>query len=290
MSSAESINDPKNAIAFAGIAGANADLACRKKHPYMETMAMASFEDVFEAVESGAAQYGMIPIENSQAGRVAEIHNLLPDTDLHIVDEYILRVEHCLFGVKGATLDNISSVYSHPQALMQCRKTLRELKLKSVMHPDTALAGYDIAQWNDKSKGAICSELAGTLYGLELLQKNVEDDQRNQTLFITIAREPVDPDPQKEKVLTSLIFTLRSIPASLYKCLGGFATNGVNMLKLESYIGEGMAGAAQFFITFEGHPQEQRVQLALEELGFFSHKVAVLGVYPADEARYKDTK
>lgn len=282
MSSAK---DPENTIAFAGIAGANADIACRNQYPYMETLALPAFEDVFEAVDQGRAKLGMIPIENSQAGRVAEIHNLLPETKLHITSEYMLRIEHQLFGIKGATLDKIRQAYSHPQALMQCRKTLRGLNIEPVQHPDTALAGQDIAIWGDESKGAICSELAGALYGLTLLKRNVEDDARNQTLFITISREPVDPNPEKEKVLTSLLFTVRSIPAVLYKCLGGFATNGINIIKLESYIAVGLAGHAQFFITFEGHPNERRVQLALEELGFFSMKTKLLGVYAADKSR-----
>jgi prephenate dehydratase len=277
--------DPANTIAFAGIAGANADLVCRAQYPYMETLAVPEFEDVFDAVQSGQAAYGAIPIENSQAGRVAEIHNLLPNTDLHIIGEYLFRVEHQLFGIKGAKLEDLREVYSHTQALMQCRRTLRKLGLEAIMHPDTAMAGRDIAQWNDKSKGAICSELAGALYGLDLLKKNVEDDARNHTLFVTIAREPFDPDPEKGRVLTSLIFTVRSIPAALYKCLGGFATNSVNLVKLESYISPAATGSAQFFITLEGHPRERRVQLALEELGFFSQKTKVLGVYTADPKR-----
>lgn len=278
--------DPENAVAFAGIAGANGDIVCRTQYPYMQPVAYPEFEDVFEAVESGAVKYGVIPIENTQAGRVAEIHNLLPATDLHIVAEYYHRVEHHLFGVKGAKMDDIKTVYSHTQALMQCRKSLRKLGASTHMHPDTALAAKDIADWGDKSKGAIAPELCGALYGLEHLKGNVEDDSSNHTLFVTISREPVDPDPAQEKVLTSLIFTARSIPASLYKCLGGFATNSVNLVKLESYLTKGMGGAAQFFITLEGHPREKNVQLALEELGFFSQKTQVLGVYPADSKRY----
>lgn len=278
--------DPENTVAYAGIPGANSDLACRGLHPYMESLGLPNFEDVFEAVATGTARYGVVPIENSQAGRVAEIHNLLPSTNLHIVGEYFHKVEHCLFGIKGAKISDLRTVYSHTQALMQCRKTIRQLGLEPIMHPDTALAGRDIAAWADISKGAVCSELAGALYGLELLQKNIEDDARNQTLFVTISREPVDPDPEREKVLTSIIFKVRSIPAALYKSLGGFATNGVNLVKLESYIGSGMQGSAQFFITFEGHPRERGVQLALEELGFFSQKTQLLGVYSADPKRY----
>lgn len=279
--------DPENSIVFAGIPGANGDIVCRQQYPYLESVALPEFEDVFDAVESGKAKYGVIPIENSQAGRVAEIHNLLPGTKLHIIAEYFFRVEHHLFGIPGATLEDLELVYSHTQALLQCRQHLRRLGLKGYMHPDTALAGRDVAQWQDASKGAICSDLAGALYGLELLRANIEDDQRNETLFVTLSREPVDPEPEQGQVLTSVIFTARSIPASLYKCLGGFATNGINLVKLESYLSHDQNAAAQFFITFEGHPKERGVQLALEELGFFSQKTQILGVYPADPGRYR---
>ena len=275
-----------NMIAFAGVEGANADLACRQKHPYMITRAYSTFEDVFDAVQKGEVTYGMIPIENSRAGRVAEIHNLLPDTALHIVDEYILRVEHHLFGVKGATLEGVTQVYSHQQALMQCRESLRDMGLEAVPYADTALAGKDITQWNDTHKTALCSKLAGELYSLELLKEHMEDQSNNRTLFITIAREPVDPNPKKERVLTSILFTVRSIPAALYKALGGFATNNINMIKLESYIDGDAWESAQFFVTFEGHPDEKSVQLAMQELGYFSKKVKLLGVYPADPERF----
>jgi prephenate dehydratase len=218
---------------------------------------------------------------------VAEIHSLLPGTRLHIVGEHWHRIEHMLFGIKGAELKDLREVYSHPQALMQSRKQIRKLGLDAVKHPDTALAGQDVAAWGDKTKGAICSELAGTLYGLDLLKRNVEDDDSNHTLFVTLSREPEDVATEVQHVLTSLVFTVRSIPASLYKCLGGFATNGVNIIKLESYMVKSLRGAAQFFITFEGHPGERRVQLAMEELGFFSQKTQILGVYPADVKRYE---
>jgi prephenate dehydratase len=283
------MSSPINAeqsVAFAGISGANGDIVCRTQYPYLEPVAFAEFEDVFDAVASGKVKLGVIPIENTQAGRVAEIHNLLPATNLHIVAEYYHRVEHHLFGIKGAQLSDLQTVYSHTQALMQCRTQLRQLGLSPMMHPDTAMAGRDIAQWGDKTKGAICPELCGALYGLDHLKANLEDNQQNYTLFVTLSREPVDPDHEAEKVLTSLIFTARSIPAALYKCLGGFATNGVNLLKLESYMTQSMGGAAQFLLTFEGHPKERRVQLALEELGFFSQKTHILGVYPADPKRY----
>jgi len=279
--------DPKNTIAFMGVEGANADLACRQTHPYMETLPCASFEDVFDAVEQGRASLGMIPIENSQAGRVAEIHSILPKSKLHIVGEYFQHIEHHLLAPKGATLETIQDVYSHPQALMQCKDHLRELKFTTHTYSNTAVAAADVAKWKDNSKAAIASKLAAELYGLQILKPNIEDSKDNHTVFVTISKQPADPDPKKEKVLTTLLFTIRNIPAALYKSLGGFATNGVNIIKLESYIPGGKRkDAAQFFLSFEGHPGERSVQLAMEELGFFTKSVRVLGVYPADPVRY----
>ncbi len=287
MSSPTAI-DPENTIAFMGVEGANADLACRQACPYMHTLPCPSFEDVFEAVTGGKAALGMIPIENSQAGRVAEIHNLLPRTDLHIVGEFFQKIEHCLLAPKGATLATVKEVYSHPQALMQCRENLRKMKLNTHTYSNTAAAAADVAKWNDPSKAAIASPLAGELYGLSVLQEHLQDSEDNTTVFIIIARQPVDPNPEENvQVLTTLLFSIRNIPAALYKALGGFATNGVNILKLESYIPGGTRReAAQFFLTFEGHPSQKGVQNALEELGFFCNKVTVLGVYPADPARF----
>lgn len=275
----------EHAIAFMGVEGANADLACRQNYPYMQTLPCASFEDVFAAVAEGRAKYAMVPIENSQAGRVAEIHNLLPRTNLHIVAEHFQKVEHGLYGVRGATLADVKHAYSHHQGLLQCRSFIREHQLATHIHNNTATAAKDVAGWGDKSKAAICSRLAGELYGLTLLADNIQDAEDNETLFVVMANEPVDPDPEAGKVLTSLFFTLRNIPSALYKALGGFATNQVNMVKLESYIRGGAQGTAQFFMTFEGHPRERSVQLAIEELGFFTQRVNVLGVYPADKAR-----
>lgn len=276
-----------NTIAFMGVEGANADLACRQACPYMQTLACASFEDVFEAVASGRAQLGMIPIENSQAGRVAEIHNLLPRTNLHIVGEFFQHIEHQLMAPKGATLETVKDVYSHPQALMQCRNHLRELKLETHPYSNTAQAAKDVAQWNDKSKAAIASPLAAELYGLTVLKQHLQDSNDNTTVFIIISKTPADPNHEKERVITTLLFTIRNIPAALYKSLGGFATNGVNVVKLESYIPGGLKNeAAQFFLSFEGHPDQKHVQRALEELGFFCKKVQVLGVYSADKKRF----
>ncbi len=273
-------------IAFQGVPGANSDLACRQAYPYMKTLAVASFEDVFDTVEQGRAALGMIPIENSQAGRVAEIHALLQRTELSIVGEFFQRIEHQLLAPKGATLETIKTVYSHPQALMQCREHLRGWKFNTQSYSNTATAAEDVSKWNDPSKAAIASALAGELYGLQTIESNIEDAPDNTTVFVAIAREPIDP-PEDERVITSLLFTARNIPAALYKALGGFATNNVNLLKLESYIPGGVSSTAQFFVSFEGSPKQKPVQLALEELGFFCRKVKLLGVYPAAPERYR---
>ncbi|MEQ1789598.1 MAG: prephenate dehydratase [Rickettsiales bacterium] len=287
MSNNTAILDSENTVAFMGVEGANADLACRQACPYMQTLACQSFEDVFEAVTDGKAALGMIPIENSQAGRVAEIHNLLPKTKLHIVGEYFQHIEHVLMATKNATLETIKDVYSHPQALMQCRENLREMKVDSHAYSNTAVAAADVAKWNDSTKAAIASPLAAELYGLKILREHLQDSDNNTTVFIMIAREPAELKPQDGRILTTLLFTVRNMPAALYKSLGGFATQGVNIIKLESYIpGGARREAAQFFLTFEGHPHKKNVQGALEELGFYCKKVTVLGVYKADEARF----
>ncbi len=282
-----SSNDAEHTIAFMGVEGANADLACRQNYPYMKTLALSSFEEVFAAVADGRAKCAMIPIENSQAGRVAEIHNLLPRTSLSIVAEHIQKIEHHLYSVPGATVESITDVYSHHQGLLQCRSFITEHTLATHIHDNTATAARDVAAWKDASKGAICSALAGELYQLERVAANIEDADDNETLFVVLSAEPIDPDPAEGTVLTSVFFTVRNIPAALYKAMGGFATNGVNMLKLESYIRRNSSGSdsAQFFMTFEGHPRQRSVQLALEELGFFTNKVNLLGVYLADKTR-----
>ncbi len=284
--------DAENTIAFMGVEGANADLACRQAAPYMQTLPCPSFEDVFEAVSSGKAALGMIPIENSQAGRVAEIHNILPRSNLHIVGEYFQRIEHCLLAPKGTKLEGVKDVYSHPQGLLQCREHIRELGLTAHPYSNTAAAAKDVAAWNDPAKAAIASPLAAELYGLQVLKTHFQDADDNITVFIILAREPIDPEPAEDaRILTTLLFSIRNIPAALYKALGGFATNGVNIVKLESYIPGGKSAsthnASQFFLSFEGHPREKRVQNALEELGFFTRKVQVLGVYPADPVRFE---
>jgi prephenate dehydratase len=274
-----------NVIAFQGLPGAYSDLACRAAHPAMKTLPCASFEDAFAAVKNGDARLAMIPIENSLAGRVADIHHLLPEAGLHIIGEHFQRVNHCLMAPKGATLAGLKTVESHVQALSQCRNFTRQHGLKPVVRADTAGSAADVAERGDKSAGAIASSLAAEIYGLEVLATDIEDADHNTTRMVIMAREPIDPDPAKGPVVTSFVFRVRSVPAALYKALGGFATNGVNITKLESYMIDGNFTVAQFYADIDGHPDQRSVRLALEELSFFSREVRILGVYPANPFR-----
>jgi prephenate dehydratase len=278
-------NAPEDLIAFQGLPGAYSDLSCRAAYPKMRTLPCASFEDVFAAVREGKAHLAMIPIENSVAGRVADIHHLLPDSGLHIVAEHFQRVNHHLLAPKGATLKTIKTVHSHVQALSQCRNLIRELGLKAIVHADTAGAAADIAKKGDITEAAIASSLAGEIYGLVSLKEGIEDAEHNTTRFVIMGREPVDPDPKAGPVITSFVFRVRSVPAALYKALGGFATNGVNITKLESYMIDGHFTVAQFYADIDGHPDTRMVRLALEELSFFSREVKILGVYAASPFR-----
>lgn len=278
-------NNADNTIAYMGVPGSNGDIACRQNYPYMHTLACQNFEEVIQAVAEGKALYGMIPIENSQAGRVAEFHQLLPNMNLHIVAEHFQNIEHYLLAPKGATLQTLKQAYSHPQALMQTRNHLRSLGLTPITYASTALAAQDVAKWQDVTKAAVAPLLAAELYGLVCLKEHLEDNAHNVTVFVTVAREAIIPKTDKN-ILTTLIFTVRNIPAVLYKALGGFATNGINLLKIESYIAGGVSKSAQFFITFEGSPKSKNVQLALEELDFYCENVRIMGVYPADSKRY----
>jgi len=278
----------KSPIAFQGVHAAHTDLACRQAYPGSRTLSCHTFDEVFEAVQIGKAALGMIPIENSQAGRVAEIHNLWLQTDVFIIAEHFQRISHHLFVPDGGTLAGVTDVYSHPQALMQCREHLRQLGVQVHNYIDTALAAKDVASWNDPAKAALSSELAGEMYGLQRVGSNLEDSRNNTTVFVTISPRPMDPDPASGMVVTSLVFSVRNIPAALYKALGGFATNQVNLLKLESYIPVGISQeTAKFFITFEGHTRDRNVQLAVDELEYFCDTVDILGVYLADPRRFQ---
>ncbi len=277
--------DPARTIAFQGAPGAYGDLACREAYPELRSLPCPSFEEALGAVRGGRAALGMIAVENSIAGRVADIHHLLPGSGLHIVGEHFQRVNHHLLAVKGASLASLRTVHSHVHALSQCRDAIRELKLKPIVHADTAGAAADVAERGDPSEAAIASSLAGEIYGLVSLKADIEDADHNTTRFLVMAREPIDPDPDSRPIITSFLFRVRSVPAALYKALGGFATNGVNITKLESYIIDGAFTVAQFYADIEGHPDQRSVRLALEELSFFSREVRILGVYPAHPFR-----
>ena len=276
--------DAANSIAFQGLPGAYSHLACRNAFPAMQPLPCATFEDAFAAVREGRARYAMIPIDNSVAGRVADVHHLLPYSGLHIISEHFERINHHLLAVPGATLETITQVESHVHALGQCRNLIRQLGLKVIVGADTAGAAADLARTGDTSKAAIASELAAEIYGLHSLKANIEDAEHNTTRFVVMARDVIEPNPNQSCV-TTFVFRVRNVPAALYKALGGFATNGVNITKLESYLVGGEFVAAQFYVDVEGHPTQRGLRLALEELEFFSHEVRILGVYPAHPFR-----
>jgi prephenate dehydratase len=273
------------AIAFQGVPGAYSDLACRKAYPNLTPLPCETFEAAIDSVREGAAELAMLPCENTLAGRVPDIHALLPDSGLAIVGEHFERVEHCLLGVKGASLATIKRVHSHAVALGQVRRLLREHGMQPVVEADTAGSAALVAQWARVEDAAIASSLAAELYGLEILLRNVEDAAHNTTRFYVAAREPRLPPPEAPGLMTSFVFRVRNVPAALYKALGGFATNGINMTKLESYMVGGQFTATQFLCDVEGHPEHPALRRALEELAFFSREIRVLGVYPADAFR-----
>ncbi len=282
------MSDPDKTIAFQGDPGAYSDLACRSVRPEMATLPCRGFEDAFAAVHEGRAMLAMIPIENSVAGRVADIHHLLPESGLHIIGEHFQRVDHHLLGLEGAGIDDLTHVHSHIHALNQCRNLIREQGLEVVVRIDTASAAREIAGGGDKSQAVIASELAGEIHGLVSLKANIEDAAHNTTRFLIMAKDPVVPHPKAGRLITSFVFRVRNVPAALYKAMGGFATNGINMTKLESYLVGGRFNAAQFYADVDGHPEHPGLRLALEELDFFSREVKILGVYPAHPYRLED--
>jgi prephenate dehydratase len=272
-------------IAYQGEPGANSHIVCQEHYPTWEALACASFEDVFAAVESGEADLAMIPIDNSLAGRVADIHHFLPDSGLHIIGEHFLRIRFHLMGVPGATLESIDTVHSHVHALGQCRKVIRAHGLTPVISGDTAGAAREVAEAGDPTQASISPPLAAQIYGLQVLAEDVEDEDHNTTRFVVLSRDLVEAAPGSGPVVTSFIFNVRNLPSALYKALGGFATNGVNMTKLESYMVGGQFTATQFLAEVDGHPDDPGLKRALEELAFFTTDVKILGVYPADPFR-----
>jgi prephenate dehydratase len=279
-------------IVFQGEPGANSHLACRDAYPDHEPLPCPTFEDCFAALTAGEADLGMIPIENSVAGRVADIHHLMPTAKLHIIAEWFLPIRNQLMASKGASLKTIKSVESHVMALGQCRGIIRQLKLKPIVAADTAGSAREVAESKDPTRAAIASRLAAEIYGLDILQENVEDESHSTTRFVVLSKEKKWAAPGNGKVITTFVFRVRNVPAALYKAMGGFATNGVNMTKLESYMVGGNFFATQFYADVEGHPDDRALVFALEELAFFSKELTVLGVYPAHSFRdtFKEEK
>jgi prephenate dehydratase len=276
---------PSGKIAYQGEPGANSHIACLEARPEHEPMACHTFEDAFQAVKDSLADLAMIPIDNSVAGRVADIHHLMPQANLSIIGEHFLPVHHQLLIKKGADPKKVTSVHSHVHALGQCRKVIRERGLKAVVAVDTAGAARELSESIDLTRAAIASKLAAEIYGLEIIAGDIEDEAHNTTRFVILSPDRQDAEQGKGDVITSFVFRVRNVPAALYKAMGGFATNGINMTKLESYQLEGMFSATQFYADIEGHPEDRGVRLALEELAFFTSYVRVLGVYPASPYR-----
>ncbi len=278
-------NRDYSTIAFQGMAGAYSDLACRIAYPELETVPTVSFDAAFRAVRQKTADLAMIPVDNSIAGRVADVHHLIPDGDLFIIGEYFQKIRHCLLGIPGATLADITDVHSHVHAIPQCKKYIEELGLVSHVVADTAKGASDIKRWGDKTQAAIASELAADIYGLNILQRDIQDAAHNTTRFLIFSRNNDVPERMEGKnYITSFAFEVRNIPAALYKALGGFATNGVQMVKLESYVDKHF-NVARFYADVEGHTEDPSLQLAFEELRFFAKRLVVLGTYEAHEFR-----
>ena len=273
-------------IAFQGELGAYSHQACKTARPDLDPIACRTFEDVIETVRSSEADLAMLPVENTTYGRVADIHRLLPESGLHIVDEAFVRVHINLLGVPGATVSDVTEAHSHLVLLPQCSKFLKEHNITGRVSPDNARAAREVAEKGDVHSAALASELAAEIYGLDILARHIEDHDTNTTRFLLMASAPDLTRRGEHGMITSFVFRVRNIPAALYKGMGGFATNGVNMTKLESYMVDGSFSATQFYADIEGHPDDRSVELAMEELDYFTDHFAVLGVYPADPKRH----
>ncbi len=280
--------DPATSIVFQGQPGAYSHLACRQVYADLTPLPAETFEDAFACVREGRAGLAMIPIENSVAGRVADIHHLMPHCALHIIGEHFQRVNHHLLAPPGTRLEDIETVHSHIQALSQCRRLIRSLGITPRVHADTAGAAAEVAAAGRRNQAAIASRLAAEIYGLQILRSDIEDAEHNTTRFVILATEPRVPPVADGPCITSFLFQVRNVPAALYKALGGFATNGVNMIKLESYV-DADFNQAQFYAEILGHPAQTGVANAFEELAFFSHDVERLGVYQAHAFRFRAT-
>jgi len=272
-------------IAFQGEPGAYSHQACHETRPEMEALPCRTFEDVIETVRSGGADLAMLPVENTTYGRVADIHRLLPKSGLHIIDEAFVRVRINLLGVPGAKLEDIKRAHSHLVLLPQCGTFLREHGIQGVVSPDNARAAREVSEAGECSDAALASTLAAEVYGLDILAAGIEDSEHNTTRFLVMAREP-DMTRRSDRMVTTFVFRVRNIPAALYKAMGGFATNGVNMTKLESYMVDGLFTATQFYADISGHPEDRNVQLAFEELDYFTSELRILGTYPEADERH----
>ncbi|KAB1080034.1 prephenate dehydratase [Methylobacterium soli] len=272
-------------ISYQGEPGANSHILCAQAYPDWTPLPCPTFEDAFAAVTEGRASHAMIPIENSIAGRVADIHHLIPTSPLHIVAEHFLPIHFQLMALPGTPVEALRSVHSHVHALGQCRRIIRRLGLRAVVAGDTAGAAREVAEAGDPSRGALAPALAAEVYGLDILARDVEDEAHNTTRFVVFAPESVPAAPGDGPMVTSFIFRVRNIPAALYKALGGFATNGVNMSKLESYMVEGQFTATQFYAEVDGHPEDPGLARALDELRYFSRELKIIGIYPAHPFR-----
>ncbi len=272
-------------IAFQGEPGAYSHEACRNARPDMEALPCRTFEDVIESVRSGEAELAMLPVENTTYGRVADIHRLLPHSGLHIIDEAFVRVHINLLAVPGATLEDVTEAHSHLVLLPQCAGFLKKHGIRGRVSPDNARAAREVSEQGEVHSAALASELAGEIYGLDVLARHIEDNDDNTTRFLVMSREADDARRGENGMITSFVFQVRNIPAALYKAMGGFATNGINMTKLESYMVDGSFTATQFYADIVGHPDDRNVQLAMDELQHFTTNVEVLGVYPAAQPR-----
>lgn len=275
----------KRRISYQGEPGANSHIACLEAYPGCEPVSCRTFEDAFQAAQDGAVNLAMIPIDNSVAGRVADIHHLLPQSKLFIIGEHFLPIHHQLLVRRGVKLGDITSVHSHVHALGQCRKLIRELKITPVVAVDTAGAARELSESHSTDQAAIATRLAAEIYGLDIVREDIEDETHNTTRFVILSRDQLEAEAENGPVVTSFVFRVRNVPAALYKAMGGFATNSVNMTKLESYQLEGQFSATQFYAEIDGHPSDRNVRLAMEELQFFTSYVRVLGIFPASPYR-----
>lgn len=280
------MTDAEPKIAFQGVPGAYSHQACAEAFPGMDVLPCDSFESAIAAVREGRATLAMLPVENSTYGRVADIHHLLPESGLHIIGEHFLRVHINLLAPPGARLEDVRAAMSHTVLLGQCRAFLRAHGIATRVGADTAGSAQTVAETADPTLGALASELAGEIYGLDTLARHIEDQSNNTTRFLVMSPEP-RPAPAGPGVITTFVFRVRNLPAALYKALGGFATNGVNMTKLESYMIDGQFTATQFYADVEGHPDDPALARALDELGYFTSMLQILGVYPANPFRAK---